>query len=129
MENTQLAFTFHSFILHRSYVVCVCVKNYKIEIKDMQQPLLISLPSARDKRRGQTAPSLFVPELCVVTGVDEAMRTDFRFKKALDQFCKASPAERCTRLNRFVQTFSDTPDVGAVLGKWDIRFDRQPMTI
>ena len=92
----------HISLVHSSSLVSyvVSVKNYKIEIKDMQQPLLISMPSARDKRRGQTAPSLFKAELCVVTGVDEAMRTDFRFKKTLDQCsCRRSATRRTWALS------------------------------
>jgi len=43
-------------------------KHYNIKIKEDQQPLLISLPKERDKRRGQSKPILLVPELCVLTG-------------------------------------------------------------
>lgn len=58
--------------------------QYDLKINDEQQPLLLSLPSGKDKRRaeqvGQVAkPALLVPELCIITGVDEKMRTDFRY--------------------------------------------------
>lgn len=47
------------------------------------QPLLLSLPSGKDKRRAEqmnqeAKPALLIPEFCVVTGVDEKMRTDMR---------------------------------------------------
>ena len=50
----------------------------------MQQPLLVSLPSGKDKRRAEAAgqeakPALLIPELSIITGVDEKMRTDFRY--------------------------------------------------
>jgi hypothetical protein len=49
---------------------------------------------------------LLVPELCILTGVDEAMRNDFRFKKAVDEYTKVGPAERCKRLTNFISTFN-----------------------
>jgi aubergine-like protein len=77
-----------------------------VDIRDRQQPLLVSLPSERDKRRGQTKPILLVPELCCVTGVDERMRNDFRFKKAIDQYTKIGARDRCNRLADFVASFN-----------------------
>ena len=43
-------------------------QQYNIKITDMQQPLLVSMPKARDVKRGQTDPILLVPELCRLTG-------------------------------------------------------------
>jgi aubergine-like protein len=81
-------------------------KQYQINIRDNQQPMLSILPSAKDKRRGQTKPMLLVPELCIVTGVNEQMRTDFRFKKAVEARSKSGPADRCGRLSNFVNAFN-----------------------
>ena len=43
-------------------------EQYNIEIKDLQQPLLVSMPKARDQKRGQTGPILLIPELSRLTG-------------------------------------------------------------
>lgn len=83
-------------------------KQYEITIKDPVQPLLVSLPSEKDKRRGQTGPILLVPELACITGVSEEMKSDFRFKKALDVYTKISAKDRCQRLSTFVDTFNRT---------------------
>jgi len=48
---------------------CAVVQNYQIDIKDMKQPLLLSMPKARDRRRGQDTPLCFLPELCYLTGL------------------------------------------------------------
>ncbi len=82
------------------------VKHYDLSIRDAKQPLLVSLPSEKDKRRGQTGPILLVPELCCVTGVDDKMKEDFRFKKAIDVYTKIGVRERCDRLSKFVGTFN-----------------------
>lgn len=101
------------------------------KIMDLNQPLLVSLPSGKDKRRaeqiGQVAkPALLIPELCVVTGIDEKMRTDFRFKKELEKFSKVGPTDRCDRLSRFVHNFKNNTDVKAELSKWQIDLSTQP---
>jgi len=41
-----------------------------LKIEDTTQPLLISKPSKKDRRAGQTGPLMLIPELCCVTGRD-----------------------------------------------------------
>jgi len=72
----------------------------------LQQPLLVSLPTKKDIRQGRTLPHRLVPSFCVVTGVDEKMRTDFRFKKAVEAFTKWGPNDRCKKLTEFVTKFN-----------------------
>lgn len=101
------------------------------KIYDLEQPLLVSLPSGKDKRRaeqvGQVAkPALLIPELCVVTGVDEKMRTDFKFKRELEKFSKVGPSDRCGRLSSFVSNFKSNAGVKAELEKWQIDLSTSP---
>jgi len=108
--------------------------NYDLTIRDFQQPLLLSLPSGKDKRRaeqmGQEAkPALLVPELCIVTGVDEKMRTDFKFKKELERFAKVGPTDRCSRLSSFVRNFKNDEKVKLELNKWAMDFSDTPASI
>ena len=41
---------------------------YKIKIRDIKQPLLISRAKARDRRAGQDELIYLIPELCIMTG-------------------------------------------------------------
>jgi len=104
-------------------------EQYQCNIEDPVQPLLVSLPKERDKRRGQTGPILLVPELCIQTGMTDKMRQDFRFKKALEKFSKVGPSERCSRLSSFVKTFRQQADVKEELDKWKVSFDAKPCEI
>lgn len=52
--------------------------RYQINIRDVNQPLLVSMPKARDVRGGNTDPILLIPELCRSTGLTETMRNNFR---------------------------------------------------
>lgn len=104
-------------------------QQYQINIQDARQPLLVILPTARDKRRGQTTHILLIPELSILTGVSEAMRTDFRFKKALDQFAKVDAGTRCNRLQDFVARFKTQPQVKGELDKWRMDFSNRPLEL
>lgn len=103
--------------------------NYEININDPSQPLLTSLPSERDKRRGQTTAISLVPELCVITGVSDKMREDFRFKRAVDAYTKVGAKERCQKLAKFVETFNKDEKVQAELDKWLMNFSARPAQI
>lgn len=52
-------------------------RKYNLTIRDPNQPLLISLPSARDIRAGQDGNICLIPELCRATGMSDGMRNDF----------------------------------------------------
>lgn len=49
-------------------------RHYSININDQGQPLLIVKSSKREERAGQATLIALVPELCFLTGFDEAMR-------------------------------------------------------
>jgi len=49
-------------------MVC-CVQMYDIDVSDMRQPMLLSMPKARDRRRGQDTPMCILPELSFLTGL------------------------------------------------------------
>lgn len=52
-------------------------RKYNLTIRDPNQPLLISLPSARDIRAGQDRNISLIPELCRATGMSDGMRNDY----------------------------------------------------
>ena len=41
---------------------------YDYKVKDDKQPLLISRPKEKDKKRGMSGPILLLPECCSITG-------------------------------------------------------------
>ena len=43
-------------------------ESYKKPVQDDQQPLLISIPKDKDKKRGMSGPILLLPEFCSITG-------------------------------------------------------------
>ena len=89
-----------------------------MKIEDTTQPLLISKPSKKDRRAGQTGPLMLIPELCCVTGISEeicpsfqswrfllgisdVMRSDFQFMKELANHTHIGPMARFEKLTEF----------------------------
>lgn len=108
--------------------------HYDHTVTDLYQPLLVSLPSGKDKRRAaamnlEPMPALLIPEFSVITGVDEKMRMDFKFKKELERFSKVDPTERCQRLSNFVKNFKDNEKVKTELDKWQMDFNNSPAAL
>jgi hypothetical protein len=89
-----------------------------LKIEDTTQPLLISKPSKKDRRAGQTGPLMLIPELCCVTGrfyqidylirflkfllgISDVMRSDFQFMKELATHTHIGPMARFEKLTEF----------------------------
>lgn len=54
------------------------MQRYNIQIRDPEQPLIVSKAKLRDIRGGQDDHILLVPELCRATGITDDMRNNFR---------------------------------------------------
>lgn len=62
--------------------------RYNINIRDVNQPLLVSRAKARDIRGGGDELILLIPELCRSTGLTETMRNNFRWVNTTFQIVK-----------------------------------------
>ena len=60
--------------------------KYGIKVTDLRQPLLVSMPKERDRRGGRNDPVLLVPELVTLTGMDDAMRSNFKLTHSLTKY-------------------------------------------
>lgn len=70
-------------------------------VRDPHQPLLLSRPRKRDLRRGQKGNIYLIPELCVATGVSQAMRSDPRLMQDLAASTRLGPDQRVQALTKF----------------------------
>ena len=56
-------------------------RQYNITIKDPKQPLLLSLPEKTSESEKDVLKALaLIPELCMLTGLTDQMRSDFRVR-------------------------------------------------
>ena len=53
-------------------------ERYNLSVKDMKQPLLISMPKDKDKRRGDMKAVKMIPEFTQMTGFTEQQRNNFK---------------------------------------------------
>lgn len=97
--------------------------HYQIQIKDYAQPLLLCLPSERYKKVERQHVYL-IPELCVLTGLTEKQRQDFKFGRKLSQLSRLEPADRVNRLNDFMSKLLSNEKVESEMRAWNIGFER-----
>ncbi|WAR02492.1 PIWL1-like protein [Mya arenaria] len=104
-KNPMDTFRLHdgSEITYKDYYM----RQYEITITEESQYLLVIRPSAKDRRRGQTDNIFLVPELCVLTGLSDDARSDFRVMKDVAH-------------NQTVTSF---------LGSWNLRPSESVMTL
>ncbi|CAF4977055.1 unnamed protein product, partial [Rotaria sp. Silwood1] len=98
-------------------------QRYQLKIEDTTQPLLISKPSKKDRRAGQTGPLMLIPELCCVTGISDVMRSDFQFMKELATHTHIGPMARYEKLTEFCHDIQNNQEAKDELKKWEISLD------
>jgi aubergine-like protein len=97
---------------------------YNIDIKDREQPLLVSMPKKRDQRRGMEGPILLIPELCYCTGLSDDMRSDFKMMKAISGYTHMDPRGKKETLEGFVRQIGTNPEANQIMNDWNLEFDK-----
>jgi len=98
---------------------------YEKKVNDLKQPLLISRPKEKDRKRGMDGPILLLPEFCVITGLSDEIRANFGIMKDLAQHTRISPAARAQNLTQFMSDLHANPKAQAELQQWNMEFERQ----
>merc|ERR1719435_42579 len=95
-------------------------EKYNKAIRDPKQPLLVSMPRARDERAGMTGPIYLVPELCFMTGLSDEQRANFQLMKALGEHTRQEPKTRTRTLMKFHERMASTPEIKQDLSAWNL---------
>uniref|UniRef100_A0A182MXI9 Piwi n=1 Tax=Anopheles dirus TaxID=7168 RepID=A0A182MXI9_9DIPT len=103
--------------------------RYNVRIRDPQQPMLVTAPSARQKRQGCNNLLLLVPELSRMTGITEEMRKDFHLMRSIADQTRLRPDKRLERLAAFNQRLQNTPATREVFGFWKTELDRRLLEV
>ena len=62
-------------------------QQYNIRISDPHQPLLVSMPKKKDRRRtGSDQPIMLIPELCRMTGLTDSQRGNYPMMQVIPLF-------------------------------------------
>lgn len=102
---------------------------YNIELQDLKQPLLLSMPKAKDKRRGQEGPLCILPELCSLTGLADEVRADFGIMKDLAVHTRIGPGDRVKRLEKFIADINNNPVSAKEMRDWNLEFAKNLLTM
>lgn len=98
-------------------------KRYNITIRDYNQPLLVSRPTERNIRGGQSEFIMLVPELARATGMTDEMRNNFQLMKAMSEHTRLNPERRIERLRVFNKRLQDAKVSMDVLESWNMKLD------
>lgn len=106
-------------------------KQYNIDVRDLNQPMLISRKEVRisGEREKREYVFLLVPELCYLTGLTDAFRTNFRAMKDLAAYTKISPLQRVGAYKKFVDNVNKNADAKEVLMQWGLSLDKDPLKV
>jgi aubergine-like protein len=95
-------------------------KQYQEAIKDPQQPLFVH----KDRKTGRE--SYLIPELCVLTGLTDAMRADFRLMKDLAQITHTDAQRKITECKNLFQVFKENEKCKKKMEEWQLEFKEEP---
>ena len=99
--------------------------KYGKTLRDLQQPLIISVPPLREQREGNTGPIYLVPELCNMTGLSEEQRANFKLMTDLGRITRQGPAERSQTLSKFSNRLNSNTAIKEELNSWNLAFARE----
>ena len=117
-------------------------------VKDMDQPLLISMPKDKDRRRGDMKAVKIIPEFAQMTGFTEAQRNNYKMMnvsfpfpkicsvysrvlefQALSEWTKMEPQKRIETLQRFGERLTNSREVKQTWQKWGMELESQPKSL
>jgi len=97
-------------------------KNYDITIRDLNQPLLLSIVKTKDTGTGERGEKQvhLVPEVCYMTGLTDQMRSNFTIMRDLAQYTKQDPEKKKRTLEEFNQTVEASTEAKSLLESWGL---------
>ena len=102
-------------------------EKYQKTLRDLKQPLIISVPKLSEQRQtGENpGPLYLVPELCNMTGLSEEQRANFRLMADLGKITRQGPEERSKTLQKFSNRLNGNPNIRKELEGWNLAFSKE----
>ena len=105
-------------------------KQYQITIQDDKQPLLINRPKKKGTSELEADRIVcLVPELCLMTGLTDAMRADFKVMKDVAVITRVTPQARFDAIGKFIRRVKENPEAYKLLTDWGLQIADKPMTL
>ena len=75
--------------------------QYNLTVQDTKQPLLISRSKKKGLSEGEVDRIIcLIPEFCLMTGLTDAMRADFKIMKEVANITRVTPAARAMNIQK-----------------------------
>jgi len=105
-------------------------RQYGIEVRDQDQPMLIHRPKRKALGEEEVEKLIcLVPELCLLTGMTDQMRADFRIMKEVSNFTRLNPQKRKEAMKKFVDAVNRDPNAKKHLSDWGLSLDPSPLSV
>eukprot|EP00731_Ephydatia_muelleri_P025692 Em0017g775a len=109
-------------------------RAYDLDITDLEQPLLIHRPKKKQRGKEETSKEVdemvcLVPELCSMTGLTEAARSDFKVMKDLAVHTRVPPEKRAESFRKFIQRLNTTKEASELLQSWGLILDSRMLDL
>lgn len=98
--------------------------KYNITIKNQRQPLLLA-----SAEKNQTDNPKLVPELCVLTGISEEMRRDFRAMNDIANYTRLQPADRLRVATGLAERMTRDPACRAICDEYCMEINPNPIVV
>ena len=98
-------------------------QQYQIEIRDMNQPLLVSLKD----RTGQEI--YLIPEICEMTGLTDAHRANFNLMRDLSSVLHKNAQKRIADVDRLIGQMGKMEKVKKIMDEWRIEIEKKPLEL
>lgn len=72
---------------------------------------------------------LLIPEFCYLTGITDAMRSDFRIMKDIQQVTGVNPSGRRDVIRKFVKKVKETDVTRELLNGWGLQLENDTIRI
>ena len=98
--------------------------RYNITIRTARQPLLLTSPE-----RGMEDGTKLIPELCVLTGISEEMRRDFRAMNDIAAFTRLSPNDRLNTATSLSRRLAEERSCKAIADEYCMEINPNPIVV
>jgi len=105
-------------------------KQYGLDIADRKQPLLINRPTKKGLTEAEADRTIcLIPELCMMTGLTDAMRSDFRVMQDVAKITRITPQARRDTIDKFIKRIKGNPEAHKLITDWGMDIDNDTVRL
>ncbi|KAG4079836.1 hypothetical protein HA402_014967 [Bradysia odoriphaga] len=105
--------------------------HYNIDLADTKQPLLLSREERRvsGKPDKETITFCLIPEICYLTGITDALRSDLKVMRDIATITRVTPNQRVDAMNTFCKNLNASKEATDVLKNWGLTLETNPLKL